>query len=150
MSQHTFARRHLLIVAVLAPAAAGCRRRINPPRTNPRPNRPGAPDRPDLPEPGGADGAPDPPARLAVSPTTVAVGATYTATATQFWPGEAIQFSWTGPSSGVIGSATAGSDGQASTLVREGAAPGSYTIYATGWNSGRTASAPLRVVRANT
>src|SRR5262249_19881356 len=85
--------------------------------------------------------------RLALSASSVKVGGTYTATATGFSAGEQVRFSWTGPSSGTIGTFTADAQGKASRSVYEGASPGRYTITATGLTSGRTASAPLGVVQ---
>jgi hypothetical protein len=85
-------------------------------------------------------------ARLVLSTSAVEIGDTYTATAKGFRPGETVSFSWTGPSTGVIGTSTVDSAGEASTQVWEGAAPGSYTIIVTGLESGCTASAGLRVI----
>ena len=86
------------------------------------------------------------PAVLVLQPDTVVRGHTYQAIASLFWPDEKVTFSWSGPSSGVITTVSAGLDGQATTVVRENAAPGRYLITARGMLSGRTASAGLRVV----
>ncbi|MGW1995697.1 DUF6777 domain-containing protein [Embleya sp. NPDC001921] len=83
---------------------------------------------------------------LTLSTSTVAVGASYTARAAGFRPGERITFRWTGAGSGTITTVTADTAGSASISVREGAAPGDYRIHADGLGSGRTAGAPLRVV----
>jgi hypothetical protein len=91
---------------------------------------------------------PAPHPRLVLSSSRVAIGGTYTATATGFAPGEQVRFSWTGVSSGTIGTFTADSQGRASIDVREGASPGQYMIKASGLSSGRAASAPLEVVQA--
>jgi hypothetical protein len=86
------------------------------------------------------------PATLVLQPNTVIRGRTYQATASLFWPGEGVTFSWNGPSSGMITTVSVAMDGQATTVVQENAAPGGYLITARGMLSGRTASAGLRVV----
>ncbi len=83
---------------------------------------------------------------LMLSPSTVAVGNTYLATASGYWPSEQVRFSWTGPSSGMITTVAAGISGQATIQVREGATPGNYMIIARGLKSGQTASTRLWVV----
>ncbi len=62
---------------------------------------------------------------LTLSPATVRIGSTSTARAAGFAPGEAVRFAWTGPSAGTIDA---------------------FAADATGTTTGRTASAPLRVV----
>jgi hypothetical protein len=86
-------------------------------------------------------------ARLVLSASQVRIGDTYLATASGFSPGEAVRFSWTGPSDGLMGVFPADSNGTESLgPVFERHPPGNYTISGTGLTSGRTASAELRVV----
>lgn len=86
-------------------------------------------------------------ARIVLSTSQVKMGDTYRATALGFSPGEAVRFSWTGPSDGVMGVFPAGSKGGESLgPVFERHPPGNYTITGTGLTSGRTASAVLQVV----
>jgi hypothetical protein len=86
-------------------------------------------------------------ARLVLSASQVKIGDTYLLTALGFSPGEAVRFTWTGPSDGVMGVFPADSSGRKSPgPVFERHPPGNYTITATGLTSGRTASAGLRVV----
>src|SRR5262249_32645425 len=84
--------------------------------------------------------------RLVLSTRQVIIGDTYYAIATGFSPGENVRFSWTGPSSGVMGIFPADSDGGSSSSIMERDPPGNYTITVTGLTSGRTASAVLRVI----
>lgn len=90
--------------------------------------------------------APSVPAVLVLEPGTVVRSHAYQAIASLFWPGEQVTFSWSGPTSGIIGTAIAGLDGQATMTVWEYAAPAGYLVTATGMTSGRTAFAELRVV----
>jgi hypothetical protein len=82
---------------------------------------------------------------LTLSPSTVPDGTSYLAAASGFLPGEDVEFSWTGLSSGVITDRLAGVSGRVSIQVQEGAAPGDYLIIAKGLTSGQTASADLLV-----
>jgi len=86
-------------------------------------------------------------ARIVLSTFRVKMGDTYLATASGFSPGEAVRFSWTGPSDGVMGVFPADSKGGESLgPVFERHPPGNYTITGTGLTSGRIASAVLQVV----
>jgi uncharacterized protein DUF4328 len=86
-------------------------------------------------------------AQLMLSSSQVAIGDTYVATAWGFAPGEDVQFSWTGPTSGEMGIYPADSGGSTSTgPVFERNPPGHYTITVTGLTSERTASAELQIV----
>jgi hypothetical protein len=82
---------------------------------------------------------------LTLSKTTVADGSTYVAYGSGFAAGEQVQFTWTGPSSGTIGTEPADDRGNVSIVVSENAAPGDYTIIATGLSSGWSAAASLQV-----
>jgi hypothetical protein len=86
-------------------------------------------------------------ARLVLSTCQVTRGATYSATASGFEPDEDVQFSWTGPTNGVIDTVATESDGTAvkGGIVAENP-PGTYTITATSLTSGRTALAGLQVL----
>jgi hypothetical protein len=53
-------------------------------------------------------------ARLVLSTAQVKIGDTYFVTASGFSPGEAVRFSWTGPSDGVMGAFSTDSDGNKS------------------------------------
>ncbi|MDQ2882605.1 MAG: ATP-binding protein [Actinomycetota bacterium] len=86
-------------------------------------------------------------ARIVLSTSQAKMGDTYLATASGFSPGEAVRFSWTGPSDGVMGVFPADSKGGESLgPVFERHPPGNYTITGTGLTSGRIASAVLQVV----
>jgi hypothetical protein len=87
-------------------------------------------------------------AQLVLSTSRVKIGDTYHADAWGFSPGENVQFSWTGPTNGVMGGVfLTDSDGSApSHRVHERDPPGNYIIIVTGLTSGRTASAELQVV----
>jgi hypothetical protein len=91
------------------------------------------------------------PARLALSTCQVKIGETYIATASGFSPGENVRFSWTGPTSGVMGAFPAD---HAGTRVHGGILerdpPGTYAIFATGMTSGRTSTAGLVVTDTDT
>jgi hypothetical protein len=87
-----------------------------------------------------------PAAKLALSTSQVKIGDTYFATASGFSPGESVQFSWTGPTNGVMGAFPTDSGGSASNQVWERDPPGNYTIAVTGLTSRRTTSAELQVV----
>ena len=81
-------------------------------------------------------------ARLVLSTAQVKIGDTYFVTASGFSPAEAVRFSWTGPSDGVMGAFSTDSDGNKSPgPIFERHPPGNYTITVTGLKSGRTASA---------
>ena len=85
-------------------------------------------------------------ARLALSTSLVHIGERYVAVATQFAPGEAVRFSWTGPTTGTMGTSRAGSDGRGvHGPILEKDPPGNYTITATGLTSHHVASTALRV-----
>jgi len=85
--------------------------------------------------------------QLMLSTSQVAIGDTYLATVSGFAPGEDVQFSWTGPSSGEMGAFPTDLGGSTSTgPVFERDPPGHYTITVTGLTSERTASAVLQVV----
>jgi hypothetical protein len=93
--------------------------------------------------------SPPPAARPALSLTTaeVADGDQYFATAEGFVAGEPVTFSWTGPTTGVMGSFPADAAGryrQGPIIERD--PPGDYTIIVIGGMSGRSAKAPLRVL----
>jgi hypothetical protein len=86
-------------------------------------------------------------ARLALSTAQVKIGDSHFISASGFSPGEAVRFSWTGPSDGVMGIFSTDSGGNKSPdPVFERHPPGSYTIAVTGLTSGRTASAGLQVI----
>jgi hypothetical protein len=83
-------------------------------------------------------------ARLALSTAQVKIGDSYSISASGFSPGEAVRFSWTGPSDGVMGIFSTDSDGNKSPdPVFERHPPGNYTVTVTvtGLTSGHTASA---------
>ncbi|MDT7596077.1 MAG: hypothetical protein QOJ06_1623 [Pseudonocardiales bacterium] len=85
-------------------------------------------------------------ARLTLSTAQVKIGDSYFIRASGFSPGEAVRFSWTGPSNGVMGIFSTDSDGNKSPdPVFERHPPGNYTITGTGLTSGRIASAGLEV-----
>lgn len=84
--------------------------------------------------------------RVALSAAQVKIGDTYSATALGFSPGEDLQFSWNGPTDGIIGDFRAGSDGNTTHGgIVEADPPGTYTITVIGLTSGRTASTGLVV-----
>jgi hypothetical protein len=86
-------------------------------------------------------------ARLVLSTAQVRIGDSYFISASGFAPGEAVRFSWSGPSDGVMGIFSTDSDGNKSPdPVFERHPPGNYTITVTGLTSGRTASAGLQVI----
>jgi hypothetical protein len=88
------------------------------------------------------------PPRLALTTTQVHADGAYFATATGFLPGEPVQFSWTGPTNGVMGPAAA-ADQQGRAVhgpIIEKDPSGVYQIVATGLTSKHTATAPLRVL----
>lgn len=86
-------------------------------------------------------------AELTLSTSRVAVGDSYSATASGFAPGEDVRISWVGPTDGVMNVFPAGPDG---TVVHgpiiERDPPGDYRIIATGLSSRRSADAPLTVI----
>ena len=86
-------------------------------------------------------------ARLMLSKPQVKIGDTYYAKARGFSPGENVRFSWTGPTSGVMGDFPTNSGGGTSHRVFERDPPGKYIITVTGLTSGRTASTGLRVLQ---
>ncbi|MGH3669491.1 MAG: hypothetical protein ACRDSH_02475 [Pseudonocardiaceae bacterium] len=89
---------------------------------------------------------PDTASRVALSATQVKIGDTYSAAALGFSPGENLQFSWKGPTSGVMGDFPAGSDGNTTHGgIVESDPPGTYTITVIGLTSGRIASTELVV-----
>jgi len=88
------------------------------------------------------------PPRLALTTAQVHADGAYFATATGFLPGEPVQFSWTGPTNGVMGPA-APADQQGRAVhgpIIEKDPRGAYQIIATGLTSRHTATAPLRVL----
>jgi hypothetical protein len=87
-------------------------------------------------------------AQLMLSTSQVKIGDTYFATASGFSPGESVQFSWTGPTNGVMGVFRTDSDGGATPggIVEEDP-PGNYIITVTGLTSGRASSADLQVMQ---
>ncbi|MGH3764219.1 MAG: Hsp70 family protein [Pseudonocardiaceae bacterium] len=87
--------------------------------------------------------------RLTLSTCQIKIGESYTATAGGFAPGENVRFSWTGPTTGVMGAFPADSGGNRSPgKIFERDPPGTYAIIATGLKSGRTTSAGLVVADA--
>jgi hypothetical protein len=85
-------------------------------------------------------------AQLSLSTPQVKDGATYSVTASGFLPREEVQFSWTGPTNGVMGTFSADSSGSTTHGgIRENDPPGTYVITAIGQTSGRTASTGLTV-----
>jgi actin-like ATPase involved in cell morphogenesis len=86
-------------------------------------------------------------ARLELSTRQVTIGDSYVATASGFSPGEGVQFSWTGPTDGVLDIVPASSDGRTSHRIVERHPPGKYTIFVIGLTSKRTARAALDVVQ---
>lgn len=95
----------------------------------------------------GAAAAPPTP-QLSLSVSQVGGGETYFATASGFLPGEVVQFSWVGPTSGTMASAPLADSGGTTINgpVVESDPPGTYTLTARGQRSGRAASAQLQVV----
>lgn len=90
------------------------------------------------------------PPGLMLSTCQVKIDETYTAVASGFEPGENIRFSWTGPTTGVMGAFPADSGGNRSPGgILERDPPGTYAINATGLRSGRTTSAGLVVADAD-
>jgi hypothetical protein len=89
-------------------------------------------------------------ARLVLSASTLRPGGSCTATADGMKPGEPVAFTWTGPSGGSAGPFAAGRTGEAAARIRGVEKPGWYTVQARGKHSARTASARLRVVKADT
>jgi hypothetical protein len=90
---------------------------------------------------------PEPP-RLALTAARVHANGEYFATATGFLPGEPVEFSWTGPTNGVMGPATR-ADQQGRAVhgpIIEKDPRGSYQIIATGLTSRHVATAPLEVL----
>jgi len=89
------------------------------------------------------------PAQLALTTAQVGFGDSYFATATGFEPGEKVKISWTGPTNGVMDSFPTDPAGKVTHgPVIERDPPGDYLITATGQTSGRSATAPLRVLPA--
>jgi len=85
--------------------------------------------------------------RLVLSTSQIKIGDTYLATASGFLPGEDVQFSWTGPTSGTLMTSPADSGGNTTTgTIVETDDQGNYTILAVGRTSGRVATAALQVV----
>jgi hypothetical protein len=86
--------------------------------------------------------------KLVLSTSQVKSGETYSATASGFLPGEVVQFTWVGPTRGVMGDAPPVDSGGSATLggIVESDPLGNYLIIATGQTSGRVASAELQVV----
>ena len=90
------------------------------------------------------------PARVELSTSQVRIGDSYLANATHFTPGEGVRFSWTGPTSGVMGTSAADSAGGTTHgPILEKDPAGNYIITATGLSSGHVASAALRVRATN-
>lgn len=89
-----------------------------------------------------------PSARLTLTTSQVEIGNSYFATASGFSPGENVQFSWTGPTNGVMGVSpvTPGGDCVWGPIIEEDP-PGNYEIIATGLTSGHIATAALQVKR---
>lgn len=87
-------------------------------------------------------------ARTSLTTSQVQIGKSYKATAVGFLPGEQVLFSWTGPTSGAMGTFLADSSGNTGIPgpILEKDPPGSYRIIATGLSSGRADSAPLQVL----
>lgn len=85
---------------------------------------------------------------VVLSAPQVQLGHQYSLSAAGFAPGETVTFSWTGPTSGVIGTASAGPDGNAAmpNPIIEKDPPGTYTITATGTDPANTATADLHVI----
>lgn len=89
-------------------------------------------------------------AQLMLSTTQVKVGDTYSVTASGFSPGEGVQFSWTGPTNGVMGVFPADLGGSTTPGgIVEKDPPGRYSITAIGQTSKRIASAELVVQPRN-
>jgi hypothetical protein len=88
-----------------------------------------------------------PAGQLVLSTSQVKIGDSYFATASGFSPGENVQFSWTGPTNGVMGVFPTDSGGSSSNQVWERDPPGNYTITVTGLTSRRTTSADLQVIQ---
>ena len=97
-----------------------------------------------------ADAAVAGPPRLLLTTSQVHVGGSYFATVEGFAPGESVRFSWTGPTSGVMGAYDADSAGHSGVRGRivEQDPPGNYEIIATGLTSGRRVADPLQVLAA--
>jgi hypothetical protein len=97
--------------------------------------------------------APAPPpapsdATLVLTTNTVRITESYYAFASGFEPGEPVDLSWTGPTSGTMGAPIqadpAGTLRHGPMVERD--LPGAYNIVAHGETSGRTATARLRVL----
>ena len=87
-------------------------------------------------------------ARVVLSNNQVTIGNTYSVTASGFSPGEGVQISWTGQTSGVMGVFPADLGGNATHGgIVERDPPGRYSITAIGQTSRRIASTEL-VVRS--
>jgi actin-like ATPase involved in cell morphogenesis len=87
------------------------------------------------------------PVRLSLTSSQVDIGDSYFADASGFSQGEQVEISWIGPTRGVMGTFPADSAGHVvHGPIIEKDPPGDYQIVALGLNSGRVASAPLRVV----
>jgi hypothetical protein len=84
-------------------------------------------------------------AQLVLSTSKVALGDTYSVTASGFSPGENVKISWTGPTEGVMGIFPTAPNGNASNQIFERDPPGNYTFRVIGLTSGRTASTTLQV-----
>jgi hypothetical protein len=88
--------------------------------------------------------------RLVLSTSQVKIGDTYSVTASGFSSGEGVQFSWTGPTNGVMGVFLADLGGNATPGgIVERDPPGRYSITAIGQTSMRIASAELVVQPRN-
>ena len=110
-----------------------------------RPSNPGPSPSPSPP----VSASPSPPVaktQLVLTASQVTLGATYFATASGFSPREPVRLSWTGPTHGIAEGGPADSTGRRVLgPITERNPPGRYTVFATGLNSGRTASAELEV-----
>jgi hypothetical protein len=89
-------------------------------------------------------------AALVLTTSQVKIGDSYSVTASGFAPSEAVRFSWTGPTDGVLdASPTDATGSRRYGPIIEEVPPGLYRIIATGLTSRRTASARLRVLAAD-
>ncbi|MGW0659734.1 DUF6777 domain-containing protein [Streptodolium elevatio] len=96
------------------------------------------------PVPSGSGGTPGGP-QLALAPTTVADGGTFTAKATGFEPGENVLFTRTGDEPAKLGQAEADDTGTATLKLTEDQGPGTYSLQAKGADNGAAANATLTV-----
>jgi hypothetical protein len=94
-------------------------------------------------------GAPAVTTQLVLTAPQATIGTSYFATASGFSPREPVRLSWIGPTRGMMDAGPADSTGRRVLgPIIERDPPGTYTIVATGLNSGRTASAQLEVLPA--